>query len=175
MGYIVILLISILASNDIKQGLARKINQDSLFYDLFQLRIDNALLKIDQNVAHLKGLEANLNHSVASGKRDQEACIRKGLSQLRTINYVYPWLVDQLENIKGERLRYYMFEVLNRATFLSKSYIDISINIDQCILNIIEDQKTDRELVKDIADAKINVLTKDLKIKEYKASKRPFR
>jgi len=175
MVYLIVLFINIFSSTDIKQGLAKKINDDSLFYDLFQIKIDNSLLKIDQNIAHLKILEANLNHSISSGKRDQEACIRKGLSQLRTINYVYPWLVDQVEDIKGKKLRYYMFEVLNRANFLNKSYIDISIDIDQCVLNIIEDQKTDRELVKDIADAKINVLTKDLKLKEYKASKIPFR
>lgn len=175
MFFYLLIILNVFYSSEIKQGLAKKINEDSLFYDLFQIKIDNSLLKIDQNIAHLKGLEANLTHSINSGKRDQEACIRKGLSQLRTINYVYPWLVDQLENIKGEKLRYYMFEVINRSNFLNKSYTDISIDIDQCVLNIIEDQKTDRELVKDIADAKINVLTKDLKLKEYKASKNPFR
>lgn len=176
--YIFIVSFSLNASidlTDVKKGLAKKIQDDELFFDLFQLKIETTLMKVDQNMNHLRKIEKDLDHSINSGRRDEEGCIRKGLSQLRTINYVYPWLRDQLNRIKGEHIRYVMFDILNRSDFLNKTFIDTSIKIDQCVLNIVEDQRTDRELVKDIIDAKINVLDKDLVIKDYEGAKVPFR
>lgn len=161
--------------SDIKSGLAKKINDDDLFFDLFQLKIENSMLRIEQNMNQLKKVEEDLDRSIRTGNRDVETCTRKGLSQLRTINYVYPWLFDQLERIKDKKLRYKMFEVIARSDFLNKTFVDMSIDIEQCILNLTEDKRSERELVKDIAASKVDVIKTDLVIKEFSGSKHPFR
>lgn len=161
--------------SDIKSGLAKKVNDDDLFFDLFQLKIENSMLKIEQNMSQLKKVEEDLDRSIRTGNRDVEGCTRKGLSQLRTINYVYPWLFDQLDKLKDKKLRYNMFEVVARADFLNKTFVDMNIDIEQCVLNITEDRRSERELVKDIAASKVDVIKTDLIIKEFSGSKHPFR
>jgi hypothetical protein len=158
------------------KDLAKKVIDDDLFWDLFVLQLEREQRKIQKNSMLLNYIEEQLLLCINTGRVDEEKCIREGISQLRTIKYVYQWADIQLKNMKDKSIRYSIFNDLERIRYLNKMFSDTYLSIEECRIKSTRDQDFKTELLKDINENRIEAVKKEITIKEEnKAAIVPFR
>jgi hypothetical protein len=177
------LLITILITTNIycekvtvPKGLAKKIAKDDVLRDLFYVHLDRERRKVEKNRMLLKYLEKDLVSIIDSGMIEDETCVREGISVLRTVNYVYDWVFKQLTVMEDKEMRLAILDDLQRVRYLNKLFSNTYLNIEECRLRSGKRKIENKELIKDIMEAKVDRIKDRLSIEEeFKASMSPFR
>ena len=133
--------------------------------------------KILKNRVLLHNLEISLNNAIERGMVEKEKCIRQSITSLRTINYVYNWVLNQIEKMDYSNVRLSSVESMDRIKYLNKLFMDVNYKIDDCYLkNIKTGLVGTNEMTKYAVDRRSDIIKQDLVVKEeYKAARCPFR
>ncbi|MBN1113721.1 MAG: hypothetical protein JXA66_00120 [Oligoflexia bacterium] len=158
------------------KNLAGKISGDGLIHDLFGQELEREQRKLQKNRTQLKYLEDNLRKSIVTGMVEDEQCIRSGISILRTVNYVYDWADEQLKDLAEKKIRLSHLDDLVRVRYLNSIYSNSYLAIEECRLQKSRSRIADREMSKDVSDAKVEKLKEGIAVPEhYPATIAPFR
>ncbi len=69
---------------------------------------------IMKNRVLLHNIEVELNNVMGRGLIEKEKCIRQSIGALRTINYVYNWMINQIESMNYDDIRLRTIEDVDR-------------------------------------------------------------
>jgi hypothetical protein len=159
------------------KDLARKVEGDGLIHDLFDEQLTREGRHVEKNRMIIKKLEGELLDSVQTGKMEDEICIRRDIGALRTIDYVYDWVLDQIKDMDGKKLRLVMLNDLERIRYLNNRFSMLNTEIDECKLKKHGRNIEAREMFKDTVNSRVELLDeKNVRIPEdYKSTRVPFK
>jgi hypothetical protein len=133
--------------------------------------------KIMKNRVLLHNLEVDLSNFMERGLVEKEKCIRQSISALRTINYVYNWMLNQIDSMNYDDIRLRTIENIDRIKYLNKLFMDINYRINDCYLvNINTGITGTNEVTKYAVDNRSEIIRRSLSVPEdFQAARSPFR
>ncbi len=154
-----------------------ELKDDKVFLDILSQEIKIEENKIIRNKVILKNTEQDLDLTIRHGLTEKEFCIRQGISALRTIDYVYNWILEQVSTVKYEQVKLSTIETLDRMRNLNKIFSDRTLRIEECKLKISAKVKNlKNEMISDRVDTKMDVIKNNVEIPvDYPAARAPFR
>ena len=154
------------------------LKNDKVFLNILSQEVGREEDKILRNKAVLKNTENDLDLTIKHGLVEKESCIRQGVSSLRTIDYVYNWVLEQVKGIKYDDVKLSTIQILDRMRYLNKMFTDNTLSIEECKFKITARNKDFKnEMINDrSAENKKEAIKVDVAIPEdYPAARVPFR
>ena len=153
------------------------INNNDEAKDLLYEQVKKEEEKIMKNRVLLHNLEVDLTNVMERGLIEKEKCIRQSISALRTINYVYNWMLNQIDSMNYDDIRLRSIENIDRIKYLNKLFMDINYRIDDCYLkNINTGIAGSNEMTKYAIDNRSEIIRRNLSVpEEFQAARSPFR
>ena len=144
-----------------------------LLYEQVQKEKDTIM----KNRVLLHNLEVDLTNVMERGLIERERCIRQSISALRTINYVYNWMINQADSMNYSDIRLRTIEDVDRIKYLNKLFMDINYRIDDCYLrDINKGIAGSNEVTKYAVDNRSQIIRRNLNVpEEFQAARSPFR
>ncbi|MCX6111806.1 MAG: hypothetical protein NTY22_00745 [Proteobacteria bacterium] len=154
-----------------------ELKNDRAFLDILSQEIVREENKILKNKAVLKNTEDDLGVTVKHGLTEKELCIRQDVSVLRTVDYVYNMVLEQVKDVKYNEVKLNTIQILDRMRYLNKIFADKTLRIEECKFRISAKNKDFKnEMISNRIDTKIDVIKADIEIPEdYPAARAPFR
>ena len=154
------------------------LKDDRIFLDILSQEMGREEGKVLRNKAVLKNTESDLEMTIKHGLIEKESCIRQGVSALRTIDYAYNWVLQQIKSVKYEEVKLSTIQVLDRMRYLNKMFADKTLKIEECKFKISAKNKDFKnEMINDsTTDTKKDAIKVDIAIPEdYPGTRSPFR
>ena len=154
------------------------VKNDKVFLNILFQEVGREEDKILRNKAVLKNMESDLDLTIKNGLVEKELCIRQGVSALRSIDYVYNWVLEQIKAIKYDDVKLSTIQTLDRMRYLNKMFTDNTLKIEECKFKITAKNKDlKNEMINDRpSETKKDAIRVDVTIPEdYPAARVPFR
>ena len=151
---------------------------DSTMQDLFCEKIDQEKETIEKNKVILGRIKSDLDKKVKNGMLEQELCIRKGISALKTIDYAYNSMLLNLSSTDCSKLRLQSFNELQRTRNVNGLFANVNMKIEECLLRNSVSGKNNmaNEIIKDEVVGKKEIIKNNINIpQDYPAARSPFR
>ncbi len=151
---------------------------DSTMQDLFCEKIEQEKETIEKNKVILDRIKHDLDKKVKNGMLEQELCIRKGISALKTIDYAYNSMLVNLSLTDCSKLRIQSFNELQRIRNVNGLFSNVNMRIEECLLRNSVSAKNNmaNEMIKDEIVGKKEIIKGNIKIpQDYPAARSPFR
>ena len=153
------------------------LKNDKAFLDLLSQEMGREQNKVIRNKMVLKNTEKELDMIVKHGLVEKEFCIRQEISALRTIDYVYNWMLEQVRDVNYNEVKLNAIRVLDRMRHLNKMFADRTLKIEECKLKLsAKSNDMKNEIISDRYNTKVDVTNSELEIPyDYPAARNPFR
>ena len=154
-----------------------QIKDDTIFLDILSQEMAKEEKNILRNRAILSNTEKDLDLTIKYGLLEQEQCIRQTISSLRSIAYVYNWILEEINIIEYNEVRLSMIQTLDRIRNLNRVFADRTLKIEECKLQIsTRNRNLKNEMINDRVDFKADPVKANIGIPEdYPAARSPFR
>ncbi len=141
-------------------------------------KFDKEKITIEKNRLVLSRMEKDLDQKAKNGMLEQEMCIRRGISALKTIDYAYNSILSKFDSVDCNDFRIKLFNELKRIRDVNTLFSNVNMNIEECLLKqtVLAKNNLENEMIKDEVVGRKELIKTGAEIpQDYPAARSPFR